>query len=80
ELLYLTLGVRMRDEAYRQFFQRFVAERDRVAFYTALNALLRQGNTVLPLELDGRCFAVEGDVFTALRKALLDKMLDDARV
>ncbi|MFP3408488.1 DUF6543 domain-containing protein, partial [Pseudomonas sp. SIMBA_065] len=25
-------------------------------------------------------FAVEGDVFTALRKALLDKMLDDARV
>ncbi|WEK29205.1 MAG: NEL-type E3 ubiquitin ligase domain-containing protein [Candidatus Pseudomonas phytovorans] len=80
ELLYMTLGMRMRDEAYRRFFQRFVAERDRVSFYTALNALLSHGSTVLPLELDGRCFAIEGEVFAALRKDQLDKMLDDARV
>ncbi|WP_043202055.1 NEL-type E3 ubiquitin ligase domain-containing protein [Pseudomonas putida] len=80
DLLYMTLGMRLRSEAYRQYFQRFVAERDRVALYTALNALLSHGNTVLPLELDGRCFAIEGEVFAALREAKLDKMLDDARV
>jgi hypothetical protein len=80
ELLYMTLGIRLRNEAYRQYFQRFVAERDRVSFYTALNTLLSHGNTVLPLELDGRCFAIEGDVFVALREARLDKMVDDARV
>ncbi|MCE7761714.1 hypothetical protein GQL56_03570 [Pseudomonas putida] len=80
DLLYMTLGLRMRNEPYRQYFQRFVAERDRVSFYTALNALLSHGNTVLPLELDGRCFAIEGEVFAALREAQLDKMRDDARV
>ncbi|CAI3800088.1 hypothetical protein GLGCALEP_02400 [Pseudomonas sp. MM221] len=80
ELLYMTLGLRLRNEAYRQYFQRFIAERDRIAFNTALNALLNQGKSVLPLELDGRCFAVEGEVFAALRAAQLDKMLDDARV
>ncbi|WP_426808898.1 NEL-type E3 ubiquitin ligase domain-containing protein [Pseudomonas sp. WOUb67] len=80
ELLYMTLGMRLRDEAYRQYFQRFVAERDRVPFYTALNALLNHGSTVLPIELEGRCFAIEGEVFAALREAQLHKMLDDARV
>ncbi|EKT4529251.1 hypothetical protein QEM33_001817 [Pseudomonas putida] len=80
ELLYMTLGIRLRNEAYRRYFQRFVAERDRVAFCATLNALLNHGNTVLPLELDGRCFAIEGDVFVALRQARIDKMRDDARV
>ncbi|WP_267273821.1 NEL-type E3 ubiquitin ligase domain-containing protein [Pseudomonas putida] len=80
ELLYMTLGIRLRNEAYRRYFQRFIAERDRVAFCVALSALLSHGNTVLPLELDGRCFAIEGDVFVALRQARIDKMLDDAQV
>lgn len=73
ELLYMTLGIRLRNEAYRRYFQRFVAERDRIAFCAALNALLSHGNTVLPLELDGRCFAIEGDVFVALRQARIEK-------
>lgn len=80
ELLYTALGVRLRSEAYRKYFQRFIAERDRVAFHTALNLQLSQDDTGSPLELDGRCFVVEGGVFVALRKARLHKILDDARV
>ncbi|MFV3288604.1 NEL-type E3 ubiquitin ligase domain-containing protein [Pseudomonas sp. NY11955] len=80
ELLYTALGVRLRSEAYRKYFQRFIAERDRVAFHTALNSQLTQDETGSMLELDGRCFAIEGGVFVALGRAQTQKMLDDARV
>jgi len=78
--LYLTLGVRLRSSSYRIYIQRLIAERDRVGFNTVLRARLATGGNDVPLEVDGRHFAIEGNVFASLRREQLDKMLDDARV
>lgn len=78
--LYLTLGLRLRSGGYRIYIQRLIAERDRVGFNAVLKARLAKGGNDVPLEVDGRHFAIEGDVFASLRREQLDKMLDDARV
>jgi len=80
QTLYLTLGLRLRSGGYRLYIQRLVAERDRVTFNRVLKARLEQGGDDVPLDLDGRHYEIEGDVFTSLRQGQVDKMLDDARV
>lgn len=80
DALYQRLGMRFHDPAYAKFFGRFIRERDRVAFYTSLNALLSSTNRTSALELDGRNFAVDQPLFAYLRTLQVEKILDDARV
>lgn len=76
--LYQALGTRLREPAYSAFFQRFISERDRPAFVRKLAEGVAQDSG--PVELDGRRFPVEGNLFERLGQAQLDKILDDAIV
>lgn len=76
--LYEAVGRRMRNPGYTTFFQRFIGEGERAAFGQALRAALAEGASAA-VELDGRDFAVEGDLFRHLRKDHLDKILGDAQ-
>lgn len=78
--LYTALAGRLANPAYRSFFKRFIAERDRVAFDRALLAALATAGPLTPAELDGRHTASEGDLFEHLAAGQLAKLLDDARV
>ena len=77
---YQVLGLRLRTPDYAAFFARFISERDRVAFSTTLNGLLDSSDGKLPLELDGRDFAIEEPLFAYLRRLRIEKILDDARI
>ncbi|CAG8868780.1 hypothetical protein PS627_03163 [Pseudomonas fluorescens] len=76
--LYQELGARMRLPGYSGFFQRFISERDRVAFSQAFAERLAQGSGAL--ELDGRAFPIHGRLFDHLRRTQLGKIQDDASV
>jgi Leucine-rich repeat (LRR) protein len=77
--LFSDLGRRLQSPGYRAFFQRFISERDRVAFSSALAPLL-SADTAAAIELDGRYFSIGTPLFAHLRKVRIDTLLDDARV
>ncbi|MGX1020165.1 hypothetical protein AB7M33_002841 [Pseudomonas sp. Y3 TE3536] len=77
---YQAMGLRLRDPHYAAFMARFIAERDRVAFFGTLKRLLSSSAEGAVLQLDGRDFAINQPVFAFLRASRIDKMLDDARV
>lgn len=66
EALYQWLGKRLRSERYRTFFARFISERDRPAFTETLSRLHRSTERGVPLQLDGRHFAIDGPLFDYL--------------
>ncbi|WP_313741228.1 NEL-type E3 ubiquitin ligase domain-containing protein [Pseudomonas sp.] len=76
--LFDTLGVRLRDPAYRTFFQRFVKERDRVHFAQRFQRLLGSGSVEEPIQLDGRHQAIDGSLVAHLRQVQVDTVLEDA--
>lgn len=78
--LYQALGLRLRDPHYARFFGRFIAERDRAAFFAAWSQLQADTAAGTALTLDGRDRALGGPLFAYLRGLRIDKMLDDARV
>ncbi|ATP46505.1 hypothetical protein CR511_21640 [Pseudomonas putida] len=78
--LYQAMGLRLRDPHYAAFIARFIAERDRVAFFGTLRRLLSSSTEGAVLKLDGRDFAITQPLFAFLRAARIEKMLDDARV
>lgn len=65
---------------YKAFFQRFIAEKDRVEFNRVLDRLQQESDGTAPIELDGRHAAIEGDLFAHLRRRQVEKMLADASV
>ncbi|AZL69601.1 NEL-type E3 ubiquitin ligase domain-containing protein [Pseudomonas oryziphila] len=75
--LYQALARRFRQPGYPAFFQRFLAQSDRIAFERVLAGLLADK---APLELDGRNLEVEGELFVRLRQDQVGKILADARV
>jgi hypothetical protein len=79
QALYDRLASRLKDAAYRQYFQRFIAERDRPAFFTALTSQLAEVD-FKALQLDGRNLAVDLALLAHLRTVQIDKLFDDARV
>nr|WP_314874059.1 NEL-type E3 ubiquitin ligase domain-containing protein [uncultured Pseudomonas sp.] len=74
-----TLGTRLRDPAYRTFFQRFIKEHDRMHFGRQLKRLLDKGAAAQPMELDGRQQPVNGSLIEHLRQVQIDKILQDAQ-
>lgn len=78
--LFQALGRRFRLPGYREYFQRFISERDRERYSPALTRALAQGEKHTPVVLDGRHEAIHEPVFQYLRKAQLDTLFDDAQV
>jgi len=76
--LWRSLGERCRVNGYPAFIQRFVSERDRVAFSQTLRRLLQARTGGLALQLDGRSQAIEQPLFQHLRQRRLAIVLDDA--
>ncbi|QBF27004.1 hypothetical protein EXN22_15380 [Pseudomonas tructae] len=77
---YQALGRRFRQPGYLAYFQRFIAERDRVEFSAKVKRLLAGGGADGPIELDGRN-AVLGQVLIAnLGTSRINKIIDDASV
>ncbi|MGG5289575.1 NEL-type E3 ubiquitin ligase domain-containing protein [Pseudomonas shirazensis] len=74
-----TLGTRLRDPAYRSFFQRFIKEHDRMHFGQQLKRLLDEGSAQQPMELDGRQQLINGSLIEHLRQVQIDKVLLDAQ-
>lgn len=77
---YLALGLRLRKAQYREFFMRFIGERDRAAFVMTLNQLAAMTAPSTALQLDGRHRAIEQPLFQYLGKQRIDTIFDDARV
>ncbi|MEG0635360.1 MAG: NEL-type E3 ubiquitin ligase domain-containing protein [Pseudomonas sp.] len=77
--LYQALGLNLRNPDYRQFFSRFIAEKDRVAFLMTLDRLLSATKAGRALELDGRHVQIGGPLFMYLRARWIQKILDDAQ-
>lgn len=77
---YQALALRLRDQAFVRYFARFIRERDRVGFFSVLNARQAAGGAQSAIELDGRDFAIDRPLFTYLQALRIDKILDDARV
>lgn len=80
QALYDALAEQLRDEKYRHFFARFIGERDRIAFFTALAKQLAAVPSSGIAQLDGRNLAIDFPLFEHLRRQRIDKLLDDARV
>jgi len=80
DALFQTLGRRFRLPGYREYFQRFISERDRERYTQALNRAVSQGGTLAPVVLDGRHEVIREPVFQHLRKLQLDTLFDDAQV
>ncbi|MBF8638694.1 hypothetical protein IRZ48_18535 [Pseudomonas fulva] len=78
--LFRSLGMRLREPAYRQFFQRFVKERDRLHFVKGFKHLLASTAAQEPIALDGRHQAIKGDLIRYLREVQVDTVLDNAQV
>ncbi|MFJ4455516.1 NEL-type E3 ubiquitin ligase domain-containing protein [Pseudomonas sp. NPDC089392] len=77
--LYAVLGRRLHQPEFRRFFTRFIKERDRVAFYSTLAALLRRSTSPGALQLDGRNLAIDKTCFSHVRELQIAKIYDDAR-
>ncbi|WP_060511070.1 NEL-type E3 ubiquitin ligase domain-containing protein [Pseudomonas sp. NBRC 111124] len=80
DALFDVLGKRMRLPGYPAFFQRFIGERDRAAFSSALARALSAAEAQLAVVLDGRRQAIDESLYLHLRKRLLDVLFDDAQV
>lgn len=78
--LYETLAGRLRQVPFAEFFMRFIRERERPSFTSALNKQRVGADNGKSIELDGRHAAVEGTLFVYLRRLRIEKTLDDARV
>lgn len=74
-----TLGSRLRDPAYRTFFQRFIKKHDRMHVSQQLKGLLGQGAAQQPMQLDGRQQLITGSLAEHLRQVQIDKVLQDAQ-
>ncbi|MGE8170845.1 NEL-type E3 ubiquitin ligase domain-containing protein [Pseudomonas putida] len=74
------LGMRLAVVEYRQFFGRFISERDRPQFFGVLKQRLESGSTAAKVELDGRNLPIETGLFDHLANQFVEKLLDDARV
>nr|WP_314480152.1 NEL-type E3 ubiquitin ligase domain-containing protein [uncultured Pseudomonas sp.] len=77
--LYRTLGIRLREPAYRRFFQRFIKEHDRLHFGQRFEHLLGSARANDPLELDGRHQPIHDAVVAHLRQVQVDTVLEDAQ-
>ncbi|WP_058605260.1 NEL-type E3 ubiquitin ligase domain-containing protein [Pseudomonas parafulva] len=77
--LFRSLGTRLRDPAYRQFFQRFIKEHDRLHFSQRFQHLLASATTGEPLELDARHQVIHGALIAHLRSVQVDTLLEDAQ-
>ncbi|MBC3485871.1 hypothetical protein HU750_09320 [Pseudomonas sp. SWRI50] len=80
DTLFSSLGELFRLPGYEPFFQRFIGQRDRMAFTQALSKAKAARAAHLPAKLDGRYEAIELPLFEHMRKVQLDTLLDDARV
>ncbi|HAL66081.1 MAG TPA: hypothetical protein DCP84_00090, partial [Pseudomonas sp.] len=77
--LFRVLGTRLRDPAYRQFFQRFIKEHDRLHFSQRFQHLLDSATADVPIELDGRHQIIHGALIAHLRSVQVDTLLADAQ-
>ncbi|MDD1016425.1 dermonecrotic toxin domain-containing protein [Pseudomonas rubra] len=77
---YTELGRRFRQPGYPAYFQRFIAERDRVEFSAKLKRQLAADRSSTALVLDGRTSALSEALITHLGKARIAKIVDDASV
>lgn len=80
EALFLTLGKQFRLPGYLEFFQRFIAERDREAYTRALAKASGGIGEDVPVQLDGRHAPIDKPLFEYLRGQLIDTLLDNAKV
>ncbi|WP_192938623.1 NEL-type E3 ubiquitin ligase domain-containing protein [Pseudomonas putida] len=80
QALYDMIALRLRGRDYRQFFLRFVSERDRPGFFSVLAGLLKTSKWGRTVELDGRNTQIAIPLFEHLRAQRIDTLLDDARV
>lgn len=77
--LFRSLGTRLRDPAYRQFFQRFIKEHDRLHFSQRFQHALGSAAAEDPIELDGRHQVIHGALIAHLRSVQVDTLLEDAQ-
>lgn len=77
--LYRSLASRLRQQAYRRFFARFIKEEDRLSFDRALAKALSNTAAGAPVELDGRHFVIPGDLFQYLRAVQMESIVENAR-
>ncbi|MDZ3991293.1 leucine-rich repeat domain-containing protein [Pseudomonas sp. Teo4] len=80
DALWKALGRRFQAAGYAAFFQRFISERDRMAFSQALGPLLQTQASNLPISLNGHMHAIELPLYQHMRTVRVDTLLDDARV
>lgn len=78
QALYQDLAVRLRDGDYQRYFARFISERDRATFYSALAPQVQGPATAM--QLDGRNLPIEAKIYAYLARQQVDKLFDDARV
>lgn len=78
--LYQALAIALKDQTYREFFCRFISQRDRPAFLAALGERLGDGPSTRAEMLDGRHFEIAGELYAYLRQQQIDTIFDDARV
>lgn len=78
--LWKALGRRFLAVGYAGFFQRFISERDRVAFSQALGALLQVNASNRPISLNGHTHTIELPLYQHMRAVRVATLLDDARV
>lgn len=77
--LFSSLGTRLRDPGYRQFFQRFIKEQDRLHFSQRFQHALGSATVEGPIELDGRHQVINGALIAHLRSVQVDTLLEDAQ-
>ncbi|QXI39561.1 NEL-type E3 ubiquitin ligase domain-containing protein [Pseudomonas xantholysinigenes] len=80
QALYDWLSGYLSEREHRDFFARFILERDRPVFYTTLHERLQRLASGELVDLDGRNLAISGDVFAHVRGLQVAKLFDDARV
>lgn len=80
QVLYDALGERLRDAAYREFFSRFISERDRGHFYLMLAERIAAARAMRALELDGRHQEVTSPLPGYLATLQIRQLFDGARV
>lgn len=77
-VFFATLGKMFRLPGYDRFFQRFIGERDRMAFTLALEKAKASREAHLPVALDGRYESITQPVFAHMRQEQVDTLLDNA--
>lgn len=77
-VFFTTLGKMFRLPGYDSFFQRFIGERDRVAYSQALDKAKASRAAHLPVELDGRYEAITQSVFAYMRQEQVATLIDNA--